>query len=309
MVDLTGWTRGEREPGGDEEKRWFEAPVDSEFSGRWLFKPHREKLLVLSKERAARSERPDVLVRGEDWAEKIAYELAQILHVPAVVTELAAAVRTRDGKRVRGSMSRDMRPPNWQSSPGATLLAELDESFDADTCAGHTIAAIKAVLQGLQGPVGTDYGLWTAFDVFVGYLVLDAWIANTDRHAHNWAVLQSPSGAVCLAPTFDHGNALGSGAGERHHARVLESGIGDWCGRGRASRFEVHPATTLVDFAADALAEASAHARSHWPRRLAEVDRATCNDVVERIPNLSEFTRTFIREVLTTNRKRLSDVL
>ena len=106
VVDLTGWTRGEREPGGDEEKRWFEAPVDSEFSGRWLFKPHREKLLVLSKERAARSERPDVLVRGEDWAEKIAYELAQILHVPAVVTELAAAVRTRDGKRVRGSMSR-----------------------------------------------------------------------------------------------------------------------------------------------------------------------------------------------------------
>lgn len=226
MLDLAAWTRGEREPGGKEEKRWFDAPVDSEFAGRWLFKPHREKVLALSEDRAARGEPPDVLVRGEDWAEKIAYELAQILHVPAVVTELATAVRTRDGKRLRGSMSRDMRPPNWQSSPGATLLAERDESFDADTCAGHTIVAIRAVLEGLQGPVGTDYGLWTAFDVFVGYLLLDAWIANTDRHAHNWAVLQSPSGAVCLAPTFDHGSALGSGAGERHHERVLESATG-----------------------------------------------------------------------------------
>ena len=29
VVDLTSWIRGEREPGGDEEKRWFGAPADA----------------------------------------------------------------------------------------------------------------------------------------------------------------------------------------------------------------------------------------------------------------------------------------
>ena len=31
-----------------------------------------------------------------------------------------------------------------------------------------------------------------AVDVFVGYLMFDAWIANTDRHHENWALVVSP---------------------------------------------------------------------------------------------------------------------
>ena len=29
-------------------------------------------------------------------------------------------------------------------------------------------------------------GIVSALDVFVGYLLLDAWIGNTDRHHENW---------------------------------------------------------------------------------------------------------------------------
>lgn len=39
-----------------------------------------------------------------------------------------------------------------------------------------------------------------AFDVFTGYLLLDAWIANTDRHPHNWGVLRTPSKSLALDP-------------------------------------------------------------------------------------------------------------
>jgi hypothetical protein len=47
--------------------------------------------------------------------------------------------------------------------------------------------------------------------VFVGYLMLDALIGNTDRHHENWGVLLTSSRprTAELAPTFDHASSLG----------------------------------------------------------------------------------------------------
>lgn len=158
-----------------------------------------ESRLELSKERQRLGHKPDVLIRGEDWAEKISYEMAKLIELPAAETELATVIQLRTDERVYGSMSRDMRPRSWAWTPGAALLAERDDEFDAKSCRGHTITAIREALEGLRGPVSTPYDDWSAFDVFAGYLVLDAWIANTDRHAHNWGVLQDPrTGDVCL---------------------------------------------------------------------------------------------------------------
>lgn len=108
MVDLSSWVPGEREPGGDERKRWYKAPSGSEYEGHWLFKPRRIKEVPLSQKRLQRGESPDVLVRGDDWAEKIAYELSQLIEIPSAITELATLVRDRH--TAVGSMSRDMRP-------------------------------------------------------------------------------------------------------------------------------------------------------------------------------------------------------
>ncbi|WP_293077859.1 HipA domain-containing protein [Okeania sp. SIO3B5] len=47
----------------------------------------------------------------------------------------------------------------------------------------------------------------TAIETFVGYLLLDAWIGNTDRHHENWGFIMNDS--VSLAPTFDHASSLG----------------------------------------------------------------------------------------------------
>jgi hypothetical protein len=306
VIDLATWVRGEWEPGGDEEKRWFSAPEGAGYRGHWLFKPRREKELVLAKSRRDRGDSPDLLVRGEDWAEKISYEVARMISIPSAVTELATTVRRRDGQRVTGSMSRDIRPLHWQLSPGASLLAEYDDAFDADSCQGHSLFAIREVLQGADGPPGT-YESWSAFDVFAGYLVLDAWIANTDRHPHNWAVLQAPGGAVSLAPSFDHGSALASGDGDARRARNLTLGVDQWCERGMAARFETARSLTLVELAEQALQLASGDARRHWREQISQVDDGLCEDIVARIPDLSDSTRTFISEVLVINRRRLCD--
>ncbi|WP_245908852.1 hypothetical protein [Mycobacterium neglectum] len=308
VVDLTSWIRGEREPGGDEEKRWFGAPVEAPFEGHWLFKPRRVVELALSKERQDRGDRPDVLVRGEDWAEKISYELARLIGLPAATTELAQTTRRSDATLATGSMSRDVRPKHWQLSPGAALLDEVDPEFDARSCRGHTLDAIRNALLGARGPVNSVFDTWTGFDVFAGYLVFDAWIANTDRHAHNWAVLQSPDvGTVHLAHSFDHGSALGSGDGDDRRARTLAGGVERWCLRGCASSFEVPRATTLVSLAQQSLEIASPAAREHWMNQISQVEQSACDDIVARIPNLSESTRRFVIDVLSINRRRLLD--
>ncbi len=311
VVDLADWTRGESEPGGDEAKRWFIGPDSSRYAGHWLFKPRRIKTLQLSKERQLLGDTPDVLVRGEDWAEKVSYEVARLLAVPAAETELATVVQLHTQERVFGSMSRDMRPRSWAWNPGAALLAERDDEFDAKSCRGHTIHAIDGVLQGLRGPVDTDYADWTAFDVFAGYLLLDAWIANTDRHAHNWGVLQNPrTGDLCLGPSFDHGSALASGDGDNARAQRVERGTVDqWCEHGRTKRFYGGDAISLVDVAVEALSVCGAAARKHWVAQITGVDLDLCFDVVAAIPNLSDPTRTFVRTALATNRKRIRDAL
>ncbi|NTY62360.1 hypothetical protein [Mycolicibacterium sphagni] len=311
VVDLVDWTRGESEPGGDEAKRWFIAPETSPHAGHWLFKPRRIKTLELSKERRDRGDRPDVLIRGEDWAEKISYEVAKLLSVPAAETELATVVQLRTDERVFGSMSRDMRPHTWAWTPGAALLAECDDDFDAKSCRGHTVDAIREALNGLRGPVGTDYADWAAFDVFAGYLLLDAWIANTDRHAHNWGVLQDPrTGDVCLGPSFDHGSALASGDEDRVRAlRVQQQRVATWCEHGRTKRFRGGEATNLVDIALDALSVCGAAARQHWAAQITDVDLDVCFDIVAATPNLSDPTRSFVRTALATNRKRIRDAV
>lgn len=312
VVVVDEWERGEREPGGDDEKRWFTAPIGSPFAGHWLFKPRTVTTLELSKARKVRGDKPEVLVTGEDWSEKVSYELAVLLDLPAAVTELATVVRAATGERVWGSMSRDIRPRDWPRDPGAMLLTEVDPEFDSESCVGHTLEAVHAVLSTeVAGPVRTRYESWSAFDVWAGYLLLDAWVANTDRHAHNWCVLQDPaSGATHLGASYDHGTGLWSGATEKNRAdRVNHGTVDEWCARGRTRRFYGGEPRSLVDLAAEAISMTSATAQTHWRARLTGVDLDECSAIVDRTPNMSDLTRTFVRSVITTNRKRLCDAL
>ncbi|MGV8871767.1 MAG: hypothetical protein ACOH2Q_04520 [Rhodococcus sp. (in: high G+C Gram-positive bacteria)] len=311
VVDLADWTRGESEPGGAEEKRWFTAPDASPHPGRWLFKLRRIKEQTLSRERQARGDLPDLLVRGEDWAEKISYELARLIDLPAAETQLATVVRRETGESVLGSISRDMRPVRWAWTPGAALLAERDDAFDSESCRGHTVDAVRGALTRLQGPIETRFDSWPSFDVFAGYLVFDALIANTDRHAYNWGVLQNPAtGALCLGPSFDHGSALASGHGDAYRAGRVRSGtVEQWCSRGITKRFDSGVSVGLVDLARHALSLLKPDAGRYWRDRIVALDLGLCNDVINATPNMSDHTRTFVQIAVATNRKRLIDAL
>jgi hypothetical protein len=288
--DISAWTVMSQEARGLDPKDWVVPEDQSALPGQahwWLFKP--------IKSAGYR--------RFDDHAEKIAAELALRLDLPAARVELASNLEEA------GIVSANVTPNDWSLDSGDTLLSEFDGYV---SCAGddrpknrvgHNPANIARVLEDATGPPDTPYEDWSAHDVFAGYLVFDAWIANTDRHAINWGVLTcQEDGRQALAPSFDHGSALASGTQD---AKLSSTDVAVYAGKGFAGRFEDGARLSLVD-----LALRSVHSwggkSSTWLDRLAAFDADLVCEVVNAVPDMSEVRRRFLCTLLETNQRRLT---
>lgn len=144
--------------------------------------------------------------QGEDWAEVVSTQVARALSVPCAQTCLC----TQDGQR--GSLSLSVRPFGYDLVEGKVLLQTenvpgyvpyevgghaADPQRPGVERPGHTLENIRRVLDQVEPPDGwMGPSTATGFDVFVGYLVLDALVANRDRHEENWAVLRAQTNNV-----------------------------------------------------------------------------------------------------------------
>lgn len=288
--DLSGWDPTNAELAGLDEKIWLSDPATDE---QWLFKP------VTTHGSWA---------QGEDWAEKLASELASLLGVPCARVELA----THEGRR--GSISLNLRPSGWAMHSGSDVLAGLVPGYRTKRRgrAGHTIENVAIVLDGNVPPPGSSFPRsFGAFDVFAGFLVLDAIIANQDRHDQNWSVLQSPDGRDALAGSYDHASSLGFNLRDREREKRLREGsVEAWARKGRATRFEHVPgerAATLVEHAGAALRRAGDATREFWLVKVRGIDADAVASLIGSIPDLSHLTRTFVAELITINRRRVLD--
>lgn len=287
VVDASDWGVDEKEPGGSTGDNVWLADPDG---ARHLFKP------VV--QRHGRRQ-------GEDWAEKATEQLARLIGVPTASVDMAE----RSGRS--GVLSRDLRHDfTWQLQPGEVCIAEIDPRMSnarrERNRLGHNPSNIKALL----GPIGaSDPALRTAFDEFCGYLLLDAWVVNADRHQENWGLLVDPNGNTSLARSFDHGNCLAFNLTDDARARLLDSPdrLARWVRKGYADRFEDGRRTTLVALFRAACALASADTATVWLDRLAAVDLADCEDILRRVPKMSAPTRRLCVQLLTLNRRRLLD--
>jgi hypothetical protein len=144
----------------------------------------------------------------------------------------------------------------------------------------------------------------------VSYLLLDALIANTDRHHENWAVMRAPDATSVMAPSFDHASSLGfNEPPERCTARLTTTDQGfsvrAYVERGRG-KFEGRPG--LVDLALDALSTLDALPSDDLKGRFADLSSDTCADILSRVPPglMSQASRTFALEILRLNQERLT---
>ncbi len=176
---------------GTKPKFWFS---DAE-SNRYLFKLNR-------------SEGEDAT--GEDWSEKVVSELCELLGLPHANYEFAT------WKDQHGVASLSFAPPRGRLVAGNEVLIQIEKGYPKERFYGvrqHTLRLVLTIMKQdvIQPPLNWDtFGaVQSALDVFVGYLMLDAWIANQDRHHENWGFIVSPDITIHLAPTFDHASSLG----------------------------------------------------------------------------------------------------
>jgi hypothetical protein len=292
ITDVSEWEITSDETTGAEAKFWLEEPNTER---RWLFKT------VTVKEGH---------VHGEDWAEKAASHLAGLLGIPGAKVELAVRGATA------GAISLNLRPPLYQMQPGQVLL----ETYGAPGYVhrsggmvhpGHTLDNIRAVLDGVLPPPDCTLPFEaTGFDVFAGYVLFDAWIANQDRHDHNWSVLSpatAEAGPMRLSGSYDHASSLAFNEQDVRRQNLLATaeGVQRWCARGRANRLEGRP--PLVEAVVTALNLASAEARVYWPGQLQRISDEQVESVLKRVPRMSEVARTFALRVLEVNRRRVLD--
>lgn len=274
---------------GTKPKFWYE--VDRE---RWLFKePYPSS--------------------GEDWSEKTAGELCSLLRLPHAHYELA------EWRQKWGVVSPTFVPTDAALVHGNELIAHVIKKYPTQEffrVSQHTLDIVLAVVgvDGVQSPhpFQAAPGLVRGVDVFVGYLMLDAWIGNQDRHHENWALVGMADGSIHLAPTYDHASSLGRNeTDEKRLAKLKGTGqsMSAYVRRVRSAFFlnagDAKPMTTLEAFRQAALKVPAAALA--WLDRLENVEQDAIMDILGRIPSsrISQPGIDFALIILALNRERL----
>jgi hypothetical protein len=293
-VNVSGWEAVDSEPMGEPGKVWL---LEPRTSTKWLFKPIRMQ-----------NDPGGAFPQGDDWAEKIAADLAAVIGLPAARVELA---RRED---VAGAVSRHV-APGFDLRLGNELIAAYDPDYPwqkTGTVEQYTLERIFRVLSdaNIQGAsVAPDAGEHSALSVFAGFLVLDAWVANQDRHHGNWGVVEDlvAGSPTRLGASFDHGSSLGFQLRDDFKADLLaRDAVEAWAKRGVCRPMRGRP--NLVDLAIEGVGIAGGPAM-HWIERLDGVTATEETSIVMAVPDgrMSQVGRMFALTVLSTNRRRLLD--
>lgn len=264
---------------------------------------------------------------GEDWSEKVAAEIADLLGLPHAEYELAIA------ESMSATISRKFHPDYLELITGDVLLRELVEDYPTPgtisnfKLSKHTVSAVLETLVSLKVQLPVRWtpppGITEAPEVFVGYLMLDALIGNTDRHHENWGVVTdtpqpgSP-GVRHLAPTFDHASSLGCHESESSKSARLTTKdrnftVEKYCERARSRLYadsaDDKPLLTIRAF--DLAAEKYQKAARVWLARLAALEVGELVKIMKRVPRdrITEGSRQFASEILRHNRLRLLNLL
>ena len=218
----------ETEHVGTKEKFWFfrsrPGPIgQAEDEEEWMFKAVRKR-----KTGSLAGTYPD----GDDWAERVAADVAGRLGLPHAAYEMA--VYDGEDGPVPGIITRKIQGPG-RLVEGNELLVEHaridgypraprdeERKFTRVTAYSPPLVLDTLMALGVEPPPASDLppAVQTGADLLVGYLLLDALVWNTDRHDQNWAVFEN---SRQLAPTYDHASCLGRELPDTKRSRRLSS--------------------------------------------------------------------------------------
>jgi hypothetical protein len=185
IVSIPSTARGDIEPLGSKEKFWVTLAGQ-----HWLFKEARANT-------------------GEDWAEKVAAEVAKLAGIDAAEVELAE-FSGRLGCVCRSFVDLEK---GEGLVHGNEILGRLVTSYEPEKRFKQSDHTLDNIVRAIQS-VFTGKSADGALARLARYVVLDALIANTDRHHENWGLKLGFDAAKntylkSVAPSFDHASSLG----------------------------------------------------------------------------------------------------
>lgn len=261
---------------------------------------------------------------GENWAERLAAELALVIGLPHAYYELAR-FREREGVISKSFVPDDGRLIHGNELIGGvgTETDNADRKFYRDR--SHTVSRVFSYFRAVTDVLPPyDFmvfdGVGLAIDVLVGYLMFDAWIANQDRHNQNWGLVRGFGPDTHLAPSFDHGSSMGRNETDARRAQILTTRdkgqqMSAYIARATSALYpplageKSKPLSTLDAFAY-AAKQRPAAARA-WVRKLRPVTPEFLTSLVGLIPasHASDVTKEFTSQLLQANRLRLLALL
>lgn len=179
----------EQEQLGTKDKYWVNAEAQKELGNDlWLLKFPKEGT-------------------GMHWAEKVAFEITQIMGIPSPRVELA----TLEGEI--GSLTENFATDGYKLYHGNQILGNLFADYDESQRFRQNDHTIKIIFEALETIFVESRNAEKAKEQFASYLVFDALICNVDRHHENWGIsrklLENSNYTGDLAPSFDHASSMG----------------------------------------------------------------------------------------------------
>ena len=264
--------------------------------------------------------KPEERGTGEDWAEKISTHLCELLGLPHVRYELAELFD--GGQYIQpGVICETCSPAPLSLVLGNQLLMARDPQYPSDESKKykvreHTVQSVADAVRELAPPSAVwmkdvPAGIETAVDVFVGYVMLDAWIANQDRHHQNWAALGDDE--LRLAPTFDHGAALARNLSDKERRERLTTTdknrqLSIFAGKASSAFYadttDAKPLKTFEAFVA--FAQYAPSATKLWLDRLAAIRLDEIRKLLDEVPpkRMSRISKDFTLHLLAFNQER-----
>ena len=259
---------------------------------------------------------------GENWSEKVCCEILKGLGIPCAEYNLAVCLGNE------GVISGTFLPIGGSFVPANMIISELDDEYDGAVRFKQVryklvvaLALVHATI--LKPPIGAEktYPDLKAHDFFVGYILFDALVGNTDRHHENWGVVvidrADDQTDYHLAPTFDHASSLGRELTDKTRAKRLATSdpratVEAYADRSRSAFYDVglRPKTLTTRETVIALRQAAPAATAFWAEKLSEIASPVFEDIFARIgPNdISSEAVQFALRMLTHNQRVIREV-
>lgn len=256
---------------------------------------------------------------GEDWAEKVAYEIGRLLKLPCAIYEFSK------WNNKQGTISTSFVPEGMRLVHGNELLVIVydkdyprDQRYHlSDYKLSIVLNLIENELEDLKLPLEyiDDY-IKDPIDLFIGYLIFDCWIANQDRHHENWAILvDSKEVKWYFAPTYDHAAGLGCKVTPEEAKKRLETkdtnySVKKFVARAKSPFYSDTDKQLKTIEVVEILVDKYPETVCYWIDKIENIAVEDIRLILNQVPNnfINDNSKKFAQQILHENKLRLLEI-